>query len=384
MPSLVSMGRSSLPASIVLALCVVLAPPAAGAGEGSRALPDLLDLPARADVRAQAGTQLAIARAGRRLVSVGVRGTVMLSDDDGRSWRQARSVPVSVALTGVHFTSPEEGWAVGHSGVVLHSADGGESWARQLDGREAARIVLEDARARVAAGDTSDAAARALRDAERLVEDGPDKPLLGVHFSDARHGWVVGAYGLALSTRDGGEHWRSLVGHIPNPRGNHLYSVHADGDVLLIAGEQGALFRSVDGGNRFEAIETPYEGTFFGALALDGGALLAYGLRGNAWRSDERIAAWTQVALGLPVTLVGAQRLADGSIVLADESGRLLRSTDGAHSFAALPAGAATGLSGFVQAADGALVVSGARGVARLEPPARLARSAHASTEAGR
>jgi photosystem II stability/assembly factor-like uncharacterized protein len=56
-------------------------------------------------VRAAASLQLSVTRAGKRLVSVGERGLVLLSDDDGRSWRQARQVPVSVALTQVRFVS---------------------------------------------------------------------------------------------------------------------------------------------------------------------------------------------------------------------------------------------------------------------------------------
>src|SRR5690606_9884464 len=103
--------------------------------------------------RAQHSLQLAVSRAGNRLVAVGERGVVLLSDDDGRNWHQAENVPVSVTLTDVHFVSATHGWAVGHSGVVLHSADGGETWQRQLDGNQAAKIILEDARQRAAAGE---------------------------------------------------------------------------------------------------------------------------------------------------------------------------------------------------------------------------------------
>ena len=88
---------------------------------------------------------LAITRAGARLVAVGERGSILLSDDSGVSWRQAK-VPVSVTLTAVQFPNAKAGWAVGHLGVVLHSADGGETWAKQLDGREAASLVLEAAK----------------------------------------------------------------------------------------------------------------------------------------------------------------------------------------------------------------------------------------------
>ncbi len=59
----------------------------------------------------------------------GERGIVLLSDDAGVSWRQAK-VPVSVSLTAVQFVDAEQGWAVGHLGVVLHTQDGGGNLAK--------------------------------------------------------------------------------------------------------------------------------------------------------------------------------------------------------------------------------------------------------------
>lgn len=332
---------------------------------------DVLDQPARLSERATSSVLNAVVLADTRLVAVGERGIVLLSDDNGRSWRQAGSVPVSVTLTDVHFVSASHGWAVGHSGVVLHSADAGETWTRQLDGNQAARVIRDDARRRAEAGEAG--AAAELRSAEYLVSDGPDKPFLGVRFADARHGYVVGAYGIALSTADGGESWQSLVGSIPNPRGKHLYQVQIDGSSLLIAGEQGALFRSTDAGASFTEIVTPYAGTFFGALNLRGEGLLAYGLRGNAWRSADAGASWQRVELGQQVTVNAGHRLRDGSVLLVDESGRLLRSTDIGQHFAALALQPGTGLTGIAEAADGALIMSSARGLARVEPDAIVA-----------
>ena len=360
--------RTALAAAMLSLAC--LAGPSHAAG-GAK-VPDLLDLPARESVRAQHSLQLAVTRAGDRLVAVGERGTVLLSDDAGRSWRQARNVPVSVALTDVHFASATHGWAVGHSGVVLASSDGGETWQRQLDGSQAAELIRDDAKRRADAGEAG--AAAALRSAEYLVADGPDKPFLGVRFRDELRGYVVGAYGLALQTVDGGKSWQSLVGAIPNPRGKHLYQIQIDDRSLLIAGEQGALFRSVDGGASFAEIRTPYGGTFFGALELHGEALLAYGLRGNAWRSADGGVSWQRIELGQPLTISAGRQLRDGSVLLADESGRLLRSTDGGQHFAALAVQPGTGLTGIAEAADGALILSGARGLSRVEPEAVASR----------
>ena len=333
---------------------------------GKSVVPDVLELAAQQNSRAQQGLILAVAEAGQRLVAVGERGSILLSDDAGHSWRQARSVPVSVLLTDVDFPTPTQGWAVGHSGVVLHSTDAGETWQRQLDGLTAAQVILDDARQRAAAG--QEGADAAVRSAGFLVSDGPDKPFLSVRFSDGKHGYVVGAYGIALTTADGGQSWQSLVGRIPNPRGKHLYQVRINNQQLLIAGEQGVLFRSVDGGSHFTEITTPYNGTFFGVMNLDSDTLLAYGLRGNAWRSPDRGNSWQRVAPEQSVTLTDARRLHDGSLLLADESGRLLRSTDGARSFVALKTQTQAGLSGITESADGALISFGARGLSRIEP----------------
>lgn len=308
-------------------------------------------------VRAASSVMLAVTRAGQRLVAVGERGIVLLSDDNGATWRQART-PVSVSLTNVHFPLAKLGWAVGHSGVVLHSGDGGETWIRQLDGRQAARQVL-------AAAKTGGGSAQRLAEAERLVADGPDKPFFDVRFFDAGNGLIVGAYGLILATRDGGQHWTSLLERIDNPKGKHLYSIHVAGNEVLIAGEQGALFASRDGGAHFNEIKTPYAGSYFGVVADGAGQWLAYGLRGNAYCSTDGGRSWLKNDTGAPNTLTAGLRLTDGTVVLADEGGRLLRSRACGQGFQPLPIANPAPFTGIAQAVDGALILSGVRGMTR-------------------
>jgi len=62
---------------------------------------------------------LAIAPAGQRLVAVGERGHILLSDDQGQTWSQAESVPTRSLLTGVCFGNDGQGVAVGHDEVIL-------------------------------------------------------------------------------------------------------------------------------------------------------------------------------------------------------------------------------------------------------------------------
>jgi len=255
---------------------------------------------------------LGAAQAGARIVAVGERGIVVLSDDGGRSWQQA-GTPTSVTLTTVRFVDAAHGWAVGHGGVVLTSEDGGKSWVRRLDGRRVAQLVLEGAHA---AGD-----AKAIQDAERLQADGPDKPLLDLLVIDAQRLLAVGAYGIALGSDDGGRTWSSWMQRLPNPKGLHIYTARLRGKTLLLAGEQGLVMQSQDGGLSFRRIDTPYKGSFFTAeLPADQMILLA-GLRGTVLRSSDAGANWTTLFSPMQVSITGSALASDGRLLAVNQAG---------------------------------------------------------------
>lgn len=357
-------------AAVFFSASLSLACSMALAAEPGRAT-DSLDVPARLSEKAGASLLIAVARAGQRLVAVGERGVILLSDDQGKSWRQARNVPSSVALTALRFIDAELGWAVGHGGVVLHSRDGGETWVRQFDGLQAAAIELAAANAE----GSEETPTRRQRDAARMVEEGPDKPFLDVHFFDAQQGLIVGAYGLAFATSDGGKTWISLVGRIENPRARHLYHIAVDGNNLLISGEQGTLLRSTDGGQSFAALPISYPGTLFGALLPDAQSMLVFGLRGNAFHSVDQGQTWQKVDFGQQVTLTAGTRLHDGRLVVVDETGRVLLSRDGGKSFSALSTPKLNAATGVAETTDGGLLVTTQRG------PVRIAADALASEQ---
>src|SRR6187551_1324135 len=91
---------------------------------------DSANRPAEIEPLASSSLLLDLAVAGTRIVAVGERGHVMLSDDQGATWRQAKSVPTRTMLTAVYFADDEYGWAVGHDETILNTMDGGETWTR--------------------------------------------------------------------------------------------------------------------------------------------------------------------------------------------------------------------------------------------------------------
>lgn len=315
------------------------------------ALPAVLSKPAPGSPLATQGALLAATRAGDRMVVAGERGTILLSDDAGQRWTQAR-VPVQVSITGLLCTSEREGWACGHFGTLLRTTDGGQSWVLVLEGAGAAQVLLRGA------------VDEALRDmAQRKVEEGPDKPFLDLALADGRL-LAVGAYGLAVSSNDG-RSFDALASRLPNPRQLHLYGIRATGSRVFVVGEQGLLLRSGDGGASFTALPSPYKGSFFGVQFTRSGAVLAYGLRGNIWRSADDGATWTQVANPVPVSLSAGTLLADGSVVLLAQNGDLLTSRDDGQSFTRRAAAPPFPAAGLAVADAGHLLLTGLRGLKR-------------------
>lgn len=292
----------------VLAMGAMLATQVASAAPTSDAL-DRAAVSVRSPERA---VLLSAAQAGTRIVAVGERGVVALSDDGGRSWLQAGS-PTSVTLTTVRFADPLHGWAAGHGGVVLATEDGGKTWVRGLDGRRLSQIALEAA---LASGD-----ARAIQDAERLHADGPDKPLLDLLVIDPKRLLVVGAYGIALGSDDAGKTWVSWMPRLPNPKGLHIYAARLQGSNLLLAGEQGLVMLSSDAGRNFRSVETPYKGSFFTAELLSDQTFVLAGLRGTVLRSVDGGSIWSQLSTPMPVSITASATAADGRLLVANQAG---------------------------------------------------------------
>jgi len=200
-----------------------------------------------------------------------------------------------------------------------------------------------------------------LAEAKRFAAQGAENPFLDVWFDDARNGIVVGAFGLALRTGDGGATWAPLMHAIDNPKALHLYAVRRIGGELFIAGEQGLLFKLERDSGRFAALTLPYAGTLFGLIGKDR-VVVAHGLRGNVVRSADAGRTWQSVPTGVGVGLTASALDERGRMVIVSQAGHVLVSSDLGASFAPLKLERPTPASAVVSAGPGALVVAGPRG----------------------
>ena len=347
--------------ALIAAGATIIAAPAALADAPKR--PDLLDRPAAAAPHAGQQLLLAAAYAGKRIVAVGQGGEILLSDDDARSWHLANFVPTSVTLTGVAFANDHEGWVIGHLGIVLHTSDGGMTWQRQLDGIQAALVSLSAAQ-REAHDVPGDVSTKALRLARMGVEEGPDKPFLALIVKDPRHVTVLGAYGMAYGTDDGGKTWSPVDRRFSNAEGLHYYGANLYAGELVLVGERGMVLRGPEGGQLIP-MRTPYGGSFFGVVQGGPSTLIAYGLQGTIVVSHDSGATWKKMETGVTTSFEAGTVLSDGTIVLASESGQVVVSQDGGDHFAIQPV-LVEPAAGLLPLGGASVLVVGPRGAQRF------------------
>jgi photosystem II stability/assembly factor-like uncharacterized protein len=141
-------------------------------------------------------------------IAVGDSGAVITTQDGGANW--ALESAGSAALHGVEMLSGTTAIAVGESGALLRTTDGGQLW-------------------------------------EQLVLSNLD--FYGIDFLDSQTGTIVGQAGGVYRTSDGGDTWTKLS----IPTSADLYDVSfADannGVIVATEGYAGAIWRSFDAGD---------------------------------------------------------------------------------------------------------------------------------------
>lgn len=225
---------------------------------------------------------LDVTMAGPRLIAVGEHGVILLSDDQGATFRQAKVVPIDATLTAAAFTDERHGWAVGQWGTILATTDGGETW-----------------------------------DLMR-VDTAVDQPLFSVAFKNRNVGWAVGLWSLLLKTEDGGKTWQKIILQKPPDGGNadrNLYKIWSDKEgTVYIAAERGTVLRSKDEGNSWSYLDTGYKGSLWTGVATGNGTLYVAGLRGSLYRSSDGGATWIRLESGISASITGL--LEDGQKLL--------------------------------------------------------------------
>jgi photosystem II stability/assembly factor-like uncharacterized protein len=157
---------------------------------------------------------------------VGEFGKIMHTSDGGTTWHeQERTLMEGTGIVdlldlptlyGVHMRNAREGVAAGIEGHLARTSDGGQRWT--YDEIEVDYPLVDPLFTVVELPDGSGWAAGAAGEVVRRepgeqvwrrAKLGQDVLtwLRGLSFSDPKHGWLVGGFGLIYRTTDGGKTW---------------------------------------------------------------------------------------------------------------------------------------------------------------------------------
>jgi photosystem II stability/assembly factor-like uncharacterized protein len=161
--------------------------------------------------------------------------TLFITADGGLTWER-KPLP---NVTSLHFTNAKTGWAVGRNSTLLKTTDGGFEWYKVVG-------------------------------VEKLIGSRGDSSnysfgFSDIHFTDAKHGWLIGNYygrargeiGGVFTTSDGGATWRRVPLAIQT-RNNSLFTPGALNSAHFTDANTGSITGDMDDGDRryFFALHT--------------------------------------------------------------------------------------------------------------------------------
>jgi photosystem II stability/assembly factor-like uncharacterized protein len=287
-------------------------------------------------------------------IAVGERGHILKSSDM-KTWVQL-PVPTRSVLTNVYARGANL-WAVGHEDIILHSSDSGSTWTRQN------------------------------------VDVQATGPLLDVLFTDDTTGMAIGSEGKMLRTTDAGATWTAdnITAHLTNKptavvvdeeiddsvasddigvdeTPPHLNAITRSNKGLMIVGETGAVFTSVDLGANWTKIAFDYNGPFFGALTLSDDSILIYGLNGHAYVTSDLGVSWQRLETGTEATLLGGIAVKGGRSVLVGSRGAFLTKAPDSNVMKSFVFSDGGVIGGVLQQGDSDFVVVGENGILSYSP----------------
>ncbi|MBW2221725.1 MAG: hypothetical protein JRF22_04270 [Deltaproteobacteria bacterium] len=214
------------------------------------------------------------------------KGSQIRFENSKKHFWEVQDTGLSEALlTDASFPDSQHGWAVGITGIVIHTADGGKTWKRQESGTEnhLFTVYFADTQNGWAAGDlmtvihTADGGKTwESQEAEEILEENifaAEVIYNGLYFHDAYEGWMVGEFGTIYHTTDGGKNWKHQSCDLLQPDVAEdgwelprltIYDIYfTDRNRGFILGVDGTLLKTEDGGKEWKKIDSATEQSLY-------------------------------------------------------------------------------------------------------------------------
>ncbi len=201
---------------------------------------------------------------------VGSKALLLTSSDQGKSWlqrtikeREGSDLFQDRDLYAIRFSpAGKAGWIVGEDGIIMKTADGGDTWVRQVTGtkKNLFNVYPVDDQLVVAVG----ADGTLLRTTDggenwQAAKSPKSVTFFGLTFLDKNTGFAVGEFSTIVATADGGQTWTLAYGGNTTDFsvGPYFSIAFSDPQHGIACGLAGDLLTTEDGGKTWKVQKLP-------------------------------------------------------------------------------------------------------------------------------
>lgn len=236
-------------------------------------------------------------------------------------------------IRGVQMLTTSNGTAVGFTGIVITTTNGGVSWTSQNSGttNNLHSVYFMDSDTGVVVGGDEFSTAKIIRSNDKGVTwnaktSNVTSSLQGVAFASATTGVAVGNNGVITRSTDNGRTWAAVTSGTTN----HLIGVSfGSSTVGWAVGYLGTILKTTDGGATWSAQSSGNGNDLIGVYASSATVVYAVGASGTILKTTNAGTSWSALSSGVPYDLYGVSFSSTTTGTVVGYAGRILRTTDG-------------------------------------------------------
>lgn len=275
---------------------------------------------------------------------------------------------VNTKLNSIYFSDNNLGIAVGDSGAVLITENGGERWRKiELGTKETfkdgyvssgGRAVIVSENSRIYRTDDL------FITSSRQVVNG-DYSLFKVYFIDTQKGFVVGSKGLLLRTEDGGNNWTKEALNTNELLYDLTFTNLSNG---YACGWDGVLLRTTDGGTNWNPVEK-FTAKYIKDIDFYNDELgIAVGGGDQVFITDDGGDSWDEQTVKQRGGIQSVKFVTDKLVIMPGNRGELIISKNGGESWALLDTKTYMNFTGIHKTSNGNIYITAVNGrILRIE-----------------
>ena len=270
--------------------------------------------------------------------AVGKSGVILKSENGGNTWTKDGIVATAQNLKSVYFHDTQKGTAVGNKGTIVSTGNGGASWTMQNSGTSANLygITFSNLQTGWAVGDSGivlKSTNGGTSWQKRIIDF---YPLLDVSFANPDNGWAVGIYGRIKRTSNGGNTWTNQS----SGTGSNLRDVQfLNPNLGWAVGDSGTIIKTTNGGTTWLSQNPGNFFDFTSVFFVDNQTGWITGFQGKIIKTTNGGDSWQSQNSGVGVPFFTVQFLNSQIGYVAGEFGIVRKTTNGGQTWLAHASG---------------------------------------------